>query len=127
MTTQFILFAGIGILLIALSIPLILEYVKPNRWYGFRFTLTLNNTRIWYPANRFGGKLLLAYGVAVLEVGVLLPMLSVILQLGFDEEIYSYCMVVILITGVVLILLLIWRYIKYLEKELEQNDASKFP
>ena len=70
---------------------------------------------------------MLAYGVAVLEVGVLLPMLSVILQLGFDEEIYSYCMVVILITGVVLILLLIWRYIKYLEKELEQNDASKFP
>ncbi len=61
-----LLFVGTGILFIALSIPLIMGRVKPNHWYGFRFAVTLNNPRIWYPANRLGGIMLLLYGLAVL-------------------------------------------------------------
>lgn len=43
------------LIIIAISIPLILEKVKPNRVYGFRTQKTLSNEIIWYQANKFLG------------------------------------------------------------------------
>jgi uncharacterized membrane protein len=116
------LFVCIGILCIGLSMPLIKGKVKPNRWYGFRLQVTLKDDRIWYPANRFGGKLLLAYGLAVLGAAVLLPLLSVNYQLALSNEMYMKYMVVLLISGAVLILFLSWRYARLKEKEIAQHD-----
>ena len=48
--------AGMGLLFIGLSIPLLLNKVPPNLWYGFRTRLTLSDPQIWYPVNAWGAK-----------------------------------------------------------------------
>jgi uncharacterized membrane protein len=55
----------VGFLFIGISIPLILEKVPPNSWYGFRVTKTLSNERIWYAANRVAGFDLMLAGIAI--------------------------------------------------------------
>ena len=53
-----------GILLAALSIPLILGHVPPNHWYGFRTSKTLSSAKLWRAANHYAGWCLLATGAA---------------------------------------------------------------
>jgi uncharacterized membrane protein len=55
----------VGILFIGIGIPLILEKVPPNQWYGFRVTKTFSSERIWYAANRIAGYDLLWAGSAI--------------------------------------------------------------
>lgn len=40
------------------SIPLMLDAVPPNRFYGFRTRQTLTNRELWFRANRFAGSAL---------------------------------------------------------------------
>jgi hypothetical protein len=47
-TTSSLLFAAVGLLYIALGIPLYRGHVKPNSWYGCRTAKTLSNEKIWY-------------------------------------------------------------------------------
>ena len=53
-----------GILLAALSIPLIPGHVPPNHWYGFRTSKTLSSAKLWRAANHYAGWCLLATGAA---------------------------------------------------------------
>ncbi len=53
-----------GILLAALSIPLILGHVPPNHWYGFRTSKTLSSAKLWRASNQYAGWCLLATGAA---------------------------------------------------------------
>lgn len=55
----------VGLLFIGISIPLIIEKVPPNRWYGFRVAKTFSSERIWYAANRSAGYDLLRAGVVI--------------------------------------------------------------
>ena len=52
-----------GLLLAVLSIPLILQKIGPNPWYGFRVKKTLDDPAVWYPVNTYAGKRLLAAGL----------------------------------------------------------------
>jgi hypothetical protein len=54
--------AGIPALFLVSGIPLVLAWVPPNRWYGFRTARTLNNPAVWYPVNRTAGFGLMAAG-----------------------------------------------------------------
>lgn len=56
---------SVGLLLIGVAIPLILEKVPPNRWYGFRVAKTFSSESIWYAANRVAGYDLLLSGIVV--------------------------------------------------------------
>lgn len=60
-----LLWLFVGLLFIGISIPLILEKVPPNRWYGLRVAKTFASERIWYAANRVAGYDLLWAGVAI--------------------------------------------------------------
>jgi hypothetical protein len=51
------------LLIIAVSIPLILEKVPRNHWYGFRTPKTLSSDAVWYPANKIGGKYFVVAGL----------------------------------------------------------------
>ena len=64
-TLYSLLFSGVGVLFIALSIPLILERVPPNSTYGFRTGKTLSDPKIWYAANRIAGYDLLIAGLVI--------------------------------------------------------------
>lgn len=56
----------LGFLWIALAIPLVLRKIRPNFWYGFRTPRTLADPELWYVANAFCGKALIAAGCATL-------------------------------------------------------------
>lgn len=60
-------------LMALLSLPLILRWVPPNMFYGFRTPRTLSSPDIWYPANAFSGRALLAVAGVVAALTWLLP------------------------------------------------------
>ena len=70
MKCLFLAEVGIGILMIILAVPMILQRVKPNIWYGFRTWKTLSDERVWYSANQYAGRALLLAG-SVIVVGAM--------------------------------------------------------
>ena len=58
-------FCGVGLLFIALSIPLIQGRVPPNSLYGFRTAKSLSDPKIWYAINRISGIDLLIAGTLI--------------------------------------------------------------
>ena len=65
-TTASLLFAVVGLLYIALGVPLFRGQVKPNSWYGCRTRKTLSDEKIWYLVNRVTGRDMIAAGIVVL-------------------------------------------------------------
>jgi len=55
-------YVGASLLLIALAIPLAMDKIKPNFWYGFRTPRTLKDPDIWYKVNNFFGKRMIIAG-----------------------------------------------------------------
>lgn len=80
------------VVFIGISIPLIQKRVPPNRWYGFRTSKTLRSAEIWYPANAYGAKLLLAASLFNL-----LPVLVFAFLPGITPEMYN-CIVTLFMT-----------------------------
>jgi hypothetical protein len=60
-----------GVILVAISIPLIKGRVAPNGLYGFRVRDTLDDPKTWYKTNRYSGKWLLATGLIFIAVCIL--------------------------------------------------------
>jgi uncharacterized membrane protein len=65
MATLLILFVSRGLLLAALSVPLILRKIGPNPLYGFRVKRTLEDPAVWYPVNAYAAKRLLVVGLVI--------------------------------------------------------------
>ena len=65
-------FAICGLVFVIISIPLILEKIPPNRWYGFRTEKTLSNSEIWYRINKYTGKDLFIVGILLLLIAPVL-------------------------------------------------------
>jgi uncharacterized membrane protein len=57
----------------AVSIPLILRIVPPNRLYGFRTAQTLADRDLWFRANHFAGWALLIAAVTSAALLSLVP------------------------------------------------------
>jgi len=72
MDMNFIWLSVASLVLMAIAIPLLLQKVKPNRWYGVRTARTLNDDGLWYRANRL-------YGIAMLTAGGAFFLLSAVL------------------------------------------------
>jgi len=45
----------IAIIIAATAVPLVLGWVPPNRWYGFRTPLSMASSEAWYSANQILG------------------------------------------------------------------------
>jgi hypothetical protein len=80
---------ALGIVLILSSIPLMLRWVPPNRFFGFRIPVTLRDTSIWYDANALCARHMLVLGLLlvslefVLPVSIRIPILRGIATIGF--------------------------------------------
>ena len=72
MTPLLVMYVGAGLLLSALSIPLILRKIGPNPVYGFRVKQTLNDPRVWYEVNAFAGKGMLCDGLITVLAALVL-------------------------------------------------------
>ncbi len=57
----------------AASVPLMLNAVPPNRFYGFRTRQTLGNRELWFRANRFAGYALFLAAAASIAVFIAEP------------------------------------------------------
>jgi uncharacterized membrane protein len=61
---------------ILLSIPLILQKVRPNCFYGVRTRKTMSDEVVWYKANKFFGFGLITsslFSLVILIIAVLIP------------------------------------------------------
>lgn len=61
----------VAVLAAGVSIPLIKEKVAMNKLYGVRFAKSFESDELWYKINKKGGKLLLAWSVPILLIGLL--------------------------------------------------------
>lgn len=59
------IYAGMGLLVILICVPMILEMVPPNNWYGLRTRRTVSDPDVWYPANRIAGQYLAVAGTVI--------------------------------------------------------------
>jgi len=60
-----------GIIIILVSIPLLIDAIKPNRFYGFRTKKTLSCPEFWYKANKYAAKELIAAGMVIIMLAIL--------------------------------------------------------
>ena len=60
-----------GIIVIAVSIPILLGKISRNPFYGFRTQLSLSSDEVWYATNRFAAKGLILSGALNLLIGVI--------------------------------------------------------
>src|SRR5262249_41223300 len=72
-----LVFTGIGVLLVVLSIPLLLRRVPPNPIYGLRVPATFKDDQVWYDANAATGRDVAIVGVIIALSSVVLPVLGV--------------------------------------------------
>jgi uncharacterized membrane protein len=73
-----------GLLLVAVSVPMINRRIGRNGFYGFRTPKTLSDDRIWYDANEYAGRQLFAAGL-ITSVGstilTLIPQLDALVRI----------------------------------------------
>ncbi len=60
----------VGVLLVALSIPLLTGTVKRNAWYGVRFRQAYASEEDWQAINRYGARQMIRWAVVILGVGL---------------------------------------------------------
>jgi uncharacterized membrane protein len=113
-TLLLILFLVSGAILSGISIPLIQGRVGPNHWYGFRVRRTLDDPKVWYPANRYAGWWSLGLGVVVIVVATALYFVP-----DIDVAVYASIVGGVAIAGVILGLVQSFGYLGQLTREKE--------
>ena len=111
-------FLTTGAVLIALSIPLILQRIPPNQWYGFRVPATLDDPEIWYLVNVYAAWRTLLLGVLQIIVSIALYVAS-----GIAVSVYGFIVVAFVAFGLIIILVQSFSYIGRLT--LEKTDVEK--
>jgi uncharacterized membrane protein len=107
MATLLILFVSSGLLLAALSVPLILRKISPNPLYGFRVKRTLEDPAVWYPVNAYAAKRLLVVGLVISVSAILLFFVP-----GVDLLIYALANAGIGLTGLLIAVIQSFLYLR---------------
>ena len=55
-----------GILYILIGLPLFLQRIKPNGFFGFKVKVTARDPELWYPVNRRAGGVIAFGGMVVI-------------------------------------------------------------
>lgn len=108
-------FVGGGLLLIAISIPLIQRRVKPNSWYGFRTPTTLSNEAIWYDANAYAGRWLLAVGTVGLVTAIALAFVP-----GIRANAYAWIFLIVFGIAMAAMVIASFRYLNRLKTKFKE-------
>lgn len=94
-----------GLLAVAVSLPLLLGKVKRNAWYGVRIRAAFVSEAAWYAINRHGGRLFLAWGLALVLTAVVGAFLPRELWIA-----YNWAVVALVICGLGGIVAAVYRY-----------------
>lgn len=114
-----LVFLVVGVLLVALAIPLIRRRVRPNALYGLRVDATFADEEVWYEANARSGWDLLYVGMAQIIVSVVLTMIP-----GIRPEVYALANAGTLLVAVVWMAVIGWRRANRLLTERRSRGAS---
>lgn len=68
-----LIFVFVGVLLMALAVPLMRRRVPPNPLYGLRVRATFADSFVWYEANAANGRDLFLLGAALALAAAVLP------------------------------------------------------
>ncbi len=98
MTTLLVMFVGSGALMAGLGIPLILQKIPPNPFYGVRVARALHNPAVWYPANAYAGRRFLVLGIGIVLAAVVLFAIP-----GMDVLGYSFTSGAISLVGIAVV------------------------
>ena len=106
-----LLFAGVSVLLMGVSVPLVLGRVGRNNAYGVRTTETLGDERIWYRGNAFGGRVLFLTGL-----GQLVAVIALYFVPSLHTNFIAYNCVCGAVIGISLLVASAWiqRYVRTL-------------
>jgi hypothetical protein len=91
--------------LILLAVPLYLEKVKPNLWYGFRIRKTLENPDVWYPVNKYGARWMMLSGFVTVLVAIAFSFIP-----GISLDGYATTCALIFATVLTVGLIITFRY-----------------
>ena len=102
-------FAISGLVLAAVSVPLILGRIPPNGLYGFRVRKTMDHPEIWYPVNKFAGKRLLVASLLLVLVAIGFSFIA-----GLSIDGYSYAVLSVWVVGFTIAIVSSVRYMNTL-------------
>ena len=105
---QVLVFVAFGLFIVILAVPMILGKVPPNGIYGFRTKKTMADPKVWYPANAYAGKWLLAWGAAMMTLGLAL----LLAQVELTEDGFAILFSVIALGGMFVVVFMCWRHLK---------------
>lgn len=60
----------LAFILIGVSLPLYLNKIKMNHFYGFRLRKAFESEENWYAINRYGGKVMTLWSVVIIVLGI---------------------------------------------------------
>jgi hypothetical protein len=100
------LFLASGLVMSALSIPLIRRKIPPNGLYGFRIRKTMENPDIWYPANRYAGKWLFGSGICISLAAIALRFVP-----GFSLDAYALGELIIVVATLSTTVVMSFRFL----------------
>jgi len=86
---------ALGPVLIVVSIPLILRWIPPNRFFGLRVPSTMSSDSVWYDANALIGRHSLALGIVMIALEFVLPRTMLVPLLGTIGTIGFVAMIVV--------------------------------
>ena len=112
MTELLVMFLISGLILVAISIPLIRGRIAPNSLYGFRVRDTLDDPRTWYKANAYSGKWLLATGLIFIAVCILAYNIP---NIGLDT--YALVCMAGFLIPITIGMIKSWRYMKSIKNQ----------
>jgi len=112
LTELLVMFLISGVILVAVSIPMILGKVAPNAIYGFRVPDTMNDPRTWYAVNTYSGKWLLVTGLIFMATCILAYIIP-----GISVDNYSLICMAGFFIPMTIGFIKSWKYMKQLKIE----------
>lgn len=103
-----ILFIGLCILFIGMSIPFIYEKIGPNPVYGFRISKTMKDDVIWYKANKFLGYAMVIasiFSLLCLTLKLVYPAMFLLFeQTYYDITVFTVPLLISIVTSFIYVL-----------------------
>jgi SdpI/YfhL protein family len=65
--------AGLGLILIAVSIPLLLGKIKMSYFYGFRIRKAFESEENWYTINGYGARAMIRWALIIMATAIVCP------------------------------------------------------
>ncbi len=122
METIRLLYVGSGLLLTALSVPMILRRVPPNPLYGFRVPSTLRDPALWYAANRYAGWRLALTGILTAAASIAFSRIP-----GLSVDDYAWACLAVVGLGLGLTLVQAFAFLRRLRSSRAQPPGDGPP